>query len=586
MVLSGRLLPQWHWLRIRTLVHQCCCTTERTAPHQLYSSLRDLFSAHSQSVARRLSQSPGGVDLLQLYSHEWTQFQEALRTIHDLFSPLNRTWAHSHSRHGVSPLPGVFDSTTLGLVTWRQKLVDPLEHAFLHAMLDLLDAWRQGEGGGAPARRLLRESVGGWFALGRASELPATPPPVKPFAPRRHAPRGDLIDLGGDDGTSSESDGEGRAAGKPPSLGGRNSLYERLEVSLVERSERFHAARGEAALAACARAEEGQRGVLSYLDWVGEALQLETECAEIFPEARTREAMRAAILEALLHAHRAQIEAHIKPLLLADRETLLRKLYLQLHRLDALPLLEVALHRYILSIADDALDTFRRATPRASLPATDEASSLRVASFVSAALSVVDKFRATVRDAFAAHRGCEAVLHRACRSFLNAPADNTAEQLALYCSSQLLPPAHASIVAGQRAEREEKLARALQLLEFLDDQDHFVAAYRKLLGDRLLEGTSFSLALESFALSRISALVALERTSTLRRMLMDAKASAHISTGRPPLTAARGDADRLRTARLTCACLCSRPGRGLSSRRPSGRPIHSRSYTRTLSGAT
>ena len=37
------------------------------------------------------------------------------------------------------------------------------------------------------------------------------------------------------------------------------------------------------------------------------------------------------------------------------------------------------------------------------------------------------------------------MLERACRAYLSSPADNTAEQLALYCTAQLLAPPEAEL---------------------------------------------------------------------------------------------------------------------------------------------
>ncbi|KAL1530916.1 hypothetical protein AB1Y20_001807 [Prymnesium parvum] len=70
--------------------------------------------------------------------------------------------------------------------------------------------------------------------------------------------------------------------------------------------------------------------------------------------------------------------------------------------------------------------------------------------------------RVAVRDASAAHHGCEAVaavLPRACRSFLSAPAVSSAEQLALDCSAQLLPVAPRSSRGGGRSESRSWLQR-------------------------------------------------------------------------------------------------------------------------------
>ena len=60
----------------------------------------------------------------------------------------------------------------------------------------------------------------------------------------------------------------------------------------------------------------------------------------------------------------------------------------------------------------------------------------QVEAFVAAALSILDKFDLVVHEVFDGDAGCRAVLERACRSYLNNPADNTAEQLALYCAAQ------------------------------------------------------------------------------------------------------------------------------------------------------
>ena len=60
----------------------------------------------------------------------------------------------------------------------------------------------------------------------------------------------------------------------------------------------------------------------------------------------------------------------------------------------------------------------------------------QVEAFVAAALSILDKFDLVVHEIFDGDAGCQAVLERACRSYLNNPADNSAEQLALYCAAQ------------------------------------------------------------------------------------------------------------------------------------------------------
>ena len=128
-LLQGSVAPLTtdRWLRIHTLVYQLASNQDQDQGQRLYSSLRDLLSVHVSSVARRLSQIPIGIQLLRDHSNEWVRYHDALLSLYDVFGYLNRTWTKKHGRRGIAPLPGVFDTTTQGLVIWRQLLTDPLE---------------------------------------------------------------------------------------------------------------------------------------------------------------------------------------------------------------------------------------------------------------------------------------------------------------------------------------------------------------------------------------------------------------------------------------------------------------------------
>ncbi|KAL3910838.1 MAG: hypothetical protein SGPRY_008910 [Prymnesium sp.] len=590
LLLSGAALPQPRWARAHALVHSLCSSPSPSPPHQLYSSLRSLLSSHALGVARRLSVLSAGVELLRGYARAWAEYEAALASLSHLLASLNRTWATVHSRDGIAPLPGVYDSSALGLVVWRVGLVEPLEKRLVHAMLDLLDAGRIGKGLSSEERGLLRSSVDSWRKLGIASKLTAKPPPVREFRRRQSSVCGNCLELGDGDGLSSDGEGEGEggeyAEGEWAHSVARNSLYARFEVALLERSKRFYAARAQAMLCSCAGALppplDGGEGVLGYLEYVQEALRVEAECASVLPDAHTREAVRSSLEQGLLQAYQPRIEMWIEQLLLADNEQVLRRLYRELCTLHAVPLLEAALHRrapstlrlftlpfflsfisphvpllstspillffhspiiyllafypsslllscasllpllpascaapcankgtrckretlthpgqkafrsrlrYIVAIADDTLDAVRQSASR-GLPSlasftsssSDEDASTtspaRVAKrgtalvelYVAAALTILDKLHFIVDEILAGDPGCQAVLERAFRSFLNSANESTAEQLALYCSSHLMIGTNPGARAGEKAEREEKLSRALHLLEFLDDQ--------------------------------------------------------------------------------------------------------------------
>lgn len=190
---DARQIPHEQWMQCYTAIASACAAGRPQAVYELLQ--RELSTAVNAVLVNRLK---GLVDaeLLARYTSEYDRFLSILDMLHGLFGYMNRMWAGTHGQRGVAPRPGVHDTTALGLLTWRNNLVEPLSPALNGAMLDALDAerdtWPIGRVDGPEAAeegiaaRLTPLSIVlvGLNALGVAADRVTAPPPMREFAPR------------------------------------------------------------------------------------------------------------------------------------------------------------------------------------------------------------------------------------------------------------------------------------------------------------------------------------------------------------------------------------------------------------------
>ena len=189
-------LPLTHnqWMACYSAVAAACTSGRPTAVYDTVD--REMRAAVDQLTQRLVGFA--AFELLLNYEAEYQRFICALRVLHDLFGYLNRTWAGAHGQRGVAPRPGVHDTTALGMLTWRDRLVAPLTKALHGAMLDAIDAERDARdavarhdgvmAGVAAASSAhlapLSAVLVSLSALGLACDRAHAPSPLREFAPR------------------------------------------------------------------------------------------------------------------------------------------------------------------------------------------------------------------------------------------------------------------------------------------------------------------------------------------------------------------------------------------------------------------
>ena len=194
------------------LSHESPAMIERSDWMAAYSSIASACNAGRASVIfdmlkrelagnveRRLAplSAPELSDMARLskYDAEYTQYTRSLRTLHDVYGYLNRTWASTHGQQGIAPLRGVHDTTSLGLLIWRERLVEPLTPLLQGAMTSLIETDRAARGPSSDRSSLpmppstfrlalLGDVLAAINALGVACDAAAEPRPVREFAPR------------------------------------------------------------------------------------------------------------------------------------------------------------------------------------------------------------------------------------------------------------------------------------------------------------------------------------------------------------------------------------------------------------------
>ena len=111
------------WMRVNAAVYRVCTASERA--RSLYEKLRAALLREVGEICARLS-CLSGDDVIRAYHAEFERYTAMLEATGGVFSHLNRGFARTHGPRGMSPIAGVYDTATLGLLVWSARPAAPL----------------------------------------------------------------------------------------------------------------------------------------------------------------------------------------------------------------------------------------------------------------------------------------------------------------------------------------------------------------------------------------------------------------------------------------------------------------------------
>lgn len=315
-------------------------------------------------------------------------------------------------------------------------------------------------------------------------------------------------------GESEDSEVFGRIAQMFITLGSYSDL---LEPPFLQDSQRFYSHEGNQLISSLDSSH--------FLTQVDKRMVEATEMTKKYLHPRTQRPLLETIETFLLKPHLQQlVERGLQHLLMENRRSDLRRMYLLFKRVDACLLVQQGWVFYIRSQGEALI----------SGPNAEK-------TFVEDVLRFQDKLWAMLKDSFYNDDGFKTSLKSSFEHFLNLKAHSAAEKIARFVdkklrtggistsSSSSTSPGNNSAVAGP-VDVDQCLDQVMKLFKHLQEKDLFEAFYKKHLSKRLLLGKSASYELERSMLGKLKAECGASFTSKLEGMFQDVELSRECQT--------------------------------------------------------
>ncbi|EJT47779.1 ubiquitin-protein ligase [Trichosporon asahii var. asahii CBS 8904] len=439
---------------------------------ELYKKLSQFLAEHCKSM-RELND----LELLKYYARQWDRYTMGARYVNKLFNYLNKHWVKREKDEGRKDVYTVY---TLALVMWKRQFFtyikqesDTTPSRLTLAVLRQIELQRNGE---IIDNSLLKKVIESYVALGI------------------------------DDADAQRQNLE---------------VYQDcFQKFFIDATEKYYTAESSAFVAS--------NSVPDYMKKAEERLAEEADRINLYLHDSTRVQLKDTCEEVLINQHREIMWNEFQPLLDADREADLARMYGLLSRVRGLDPLRKKFEDHVKRAGLAAVERVVPAPGAVNEQGKPE--TLDPKAYIEALLSVHSKFGDIVNGPFNSELGFNASLDKACREFVNSNAAATTptkspELLASYCD-QLLKKSNRDLDPDAL---ENALNQSMVIFKFIDDKDVFQKFYQRRLASRLVNGTSASEDSESSMISKLKELSGYDYTNKLTRMFSDVSVGRDIT---------------------------------------------------------
>ncbi|BEJ10695.1 hypothetical protein CspHIS471_0101170 [Cutaneotrichosporon sp. HIS471] len=433
----------------------------------LYKKLNAFLADHCRQM-REEGERLSDIELIKYYARQWERYTTGAGYLHKLFNYLNKHWVKREKDEGRKEIYTVY---TLALVAWKKNFFKYIQKSdsepsrLTQAVLKQIELQRNGE---TIDNSLLKKVIESYVALG--------------------------ID---DADVQREN---------------LDVYADCFQKYFIEATRKYYAQESAAFVA--------NNSVPDYMKKAEDRLKEEQDRINLYLHDSTRRELKETCEQALIKAHEKIMQDEFQPLLEADREADLGRMYGLLLRVNALDLLRTKFEEHVKKAGLAAIE---RVIPAPG--AVNEAGKPEVLdpkAYIEALLSVHSKFHEILDGPFHSEIGFNASLDKACRDFTNTnlaakTATKSPELLASYCD-QLLKKSNRDIDPDAL---EGSLTKAMVIFKFIDDKDVFQKFYQKKLAQRLVNSMSASDDSEGSMISKLKEVCGYDYTTKLTRMFSD-----------------------------------------------------------------
>lgn len=265
-----------------------------------------------------------------------------------------------------------------------------------------------------------------------------------------------------------------------------------------------------------------ENSVVEYMKKAEARLEEERARVDLYLHPDITKNLTDTCLDVLVTAHSSLLRDEFQPLLDAERQDDLARMY------------------RLLSKIKDGLDPLRNKfeshVRKAGLAAVEKVApggeSVEPKVYIDALLQVHSKYRSMVDLAFDGESEFVRSLDNACREFVNRNAlcstssNKSPELLARYTDSLLKKGAK----SPEESELEELLVQIMTVFKYIEDKDVFQKFYSRMLAKRLVHVSSVSDDAETSMISKLKEACGFEYTNKLQRMFQDIQISKDLNT--------------------------------------------------------
>ncbi|BEI85603.1 hypothetical protein CcaverHIS002_0510040 [Cutaneotrichosporon cavernicola] len=410
----------------------------------LYKKLNAFLTDHCRQM-REEGERLSDIELIKYYARQWERYTTGAGYLHKLFNYLNKHWVKREKDEGRKEVYTVY---TLALVAWKKNFFKYIQKSgsepsrLTQAVLKQIELQRNGE---TIDNSLLKKVIESYVALG--------------------------ID---DADVQREN---------------LDVYADCFQKYFIEATRKYYAQESAAFVS--------NNSVPDYMKKAEDRLKDEQDRINLYLHDSTRRELKVTCEQALIKAHEKIMQDEFQPLLEADREADLGRMYGLLLRVNALDLLRTKFEEHVKKAGLAAIE---RVIPRAG-----STSSTR--SWTGLSTPEI---------------GFNASLDKACSDFTNSnsvakTATKSPELLASYCD-QLLKKSNRDI---DPEALEGSLTKAMIIFKFIDDKDVFQKFYQKKLAQRLVNSMSASDDSEGSMISKLKEVCGYDYTTKLTRMFSD-----------------------------------------------------------------
>ncbi|KAK2744170.1 hypothetical protein FQN57_004430 [Myotisia sp. PD_48] len=466
------------YMGVYTAVHNFC--TSQTAftshntlrsPHrgahllgeELYNLLGQYLSRHLETVYQA-SLSHTEEPLLTFYIREWTRYTTSAKYINHLFRYLNRHWVKREVDEGKKD---IYDVYTLHLVKWKENFFKLVHENVMSAVLNLIEKQRNGE---TIEQSQIKHIVNSFVSLGL------------------------------DENDSFKS---------------TLVVYQfYFEKPFIEATRAYYDRESKQFVA--------ENSVVEYMKKAETRLDEERERVDLYLHPDVTKNLTETCLDVLVTAHSSLLRDEFQPLLNAERQEDLARMYRLLSRIKEG--LDPLRNKFETHVRKAGLTTVEKVAPAGE--------NVEPKVYFDALLSVHGKYRALVDTAFDGESEFVRSLDNACREFVNRNAicstssTKSPELLARYTDSLLKKGAK----SPEESELEELLVQIMTVFKYIEDKDVFQKFYSRMLAKRLVHVSSVSDDAETSMISKLKEACGFEYTNKLQRMFQDIQISKDLNS--------------------------------------------------------